>query len=99
MTKVFLSQHALEEAAHCLRILSHPVRLRIIQLLESGPRSVGEIAEECKIPHNLASTHLKLLERCRFLAGKRSGQSIRYSVVENHAFDLLRCIEKKFSKK
>jgi len=97
MPEFNLSSDALKEAAGCLRALSHPTRLRMVQLLCEQNRSVGEIAEECDIPHNLASTHLKTLERCRLLKSHRKGRSVQYEVVEKHLFDLLRCIAKRFS--
>ncbi|MCA9100102.1 MAG: ArsR family transcriptional regulator, partial [Planctomycetales bacterium] len=41
---------ALSQAADCLRILAHPVRLRIVQLLLHGRYTVGEIATDCEVP-------------------------------------------------
>ena len=98
MSKVSLSPHALAKAAACLRALSHPARLRIIELLSIHDLSVGEIARECEIAHNLASTHLKLLERCGFLASTRSGRMVTYRVTEKHLLELLRCMQKRFGK-
>ena len=97
MRTIILSSDALKEAASCLRVLSHPTRLHIVQLLCERSRSVGEIAEECEIAHNLASTHLKLLERCRLLQSHRMGRTVQYKIVEKHLFDLLRCIKRRFS--
>ena len=96
MRKINLSEKAIKKAADCLRVISHPVRLQIIQLLAEGERAVGQVAEECGVAHNVASTHLKMLERCGFLANTRRGQSISYRIVEKHLFDLLKCIEKRF---
>lgn len=39
---------ALGQAAECLRILAHPHRLRIIQMLLQGSYTVGELAEACR---------------------------------------------------
>jgi ArsR family transcriptional regulator, zinc-responsive transcriptional repressor len=92
-----LSSEALKEAASCLKVLSHPTRLQIVQLLCKKKRTVGEISEECEIPHNLASTHLKTLERCRLLKSNRKGKHVEYQVIEKHLYDLMRCISKGFS--
>lgn len=97
MKKIKLSSAALKQAANCLRILSHPVRLEIIQLLLEKERSVGEISKVCRIPHNVASTHLKTLERCSFLESTREGKNVFYKVIESHLKDLLECIKKRFS--
>lgn len=96
MRKINLSREAIRKASECLRIVSHPVRLQIIQLLAERERSVGELANECEVAHNVASTHLKLLERCGLLANTRHGQTISYRITEKHLLDLLRCIEKRF---
>ena len=51
---------ALEEAAECLKVLAHPARIRIVQMLLRGRYTVGELAEDCGIPSNVASEHLRL---------------------------------------
>ena len=97
MRKVNLTQEGIIEAAECLKALAHPVRLKIICLLAEEELAVGEIALKCDVAPNVASTHLKLLERCKFLRGSRNGQSVSYKIVERHLFDLLRCMEKRFA--
>ena len=52
------------QAAECLKTLAHPVRLRIVQLLLHGRYTVGELAEDCGVPDNVASEHLRLMQRC-----------------------------------
>ena len=86
----------LEEAAECLKTLAHPVRLRMIQLLVAGRYSVGELASDCKIPDNVASEHLRLMQRCGFLSSSREGRHVYYRVVEPHVEQLLKCIERRF---
>lgn len=49
---------ALEQAAECLKILAHPHRLRIVQMLLRDRYTVGELAEACGIPSHMASEHL-----------------------------------------
>ena len=51
---------SLAKAAECLKVLAHPVRIRMVQLLLHGRYTVGEIAEDCDIAENLASEHLRL---------------------------------------
>lgn len=97
MKKMKLSQEALREAAECLKVLAHSDRLHIIQLLLERGHTVGEIADRCDIARNVASTHLKLLERCGFLRGVREGRSVTYTVVEKHLKDLMKCLGRRFS--
>lgn len=87
---------ALGEAAECLKTLAHPVRLRIVQLLLAGRYSVGQIAEDCQIPENVASEHLRLMQRCGLLASERDGRRVYYSVAEPTLEKIIACIERRF---
>jgi DNA-binding transcriptional ArsR family regulator len=84
------------EAAECLKTLAHPVRLRIVQLLLHGRYTVGELAEDCDIPDNVASDHLRLLQRCGFLSSQREGRRVYYQIAEPHLQQLMACIEGRF---
>lgn len=84
------------QAAECLRILAHPVRLRMVQLLLWGRLTVGELAADCQVPDNVASEHLRLMQRCGLFASQREGRSVYYIVVEPHLEQLMNCIEGRF---
>ncbi len=86
----------LNEAAECLRILAHPHRLRIIQMLLSGQYSVGELADACEIPSHMASEHLRLMQRCGFLTSEKEGRTTYYRVVEPHLENIMACVEARF---
>lgn len=94
--KPFGSVQDFAEAAECLRTLAHPVRLRIVQLLLHGRYTVGEIAEDCGVPDNVTSEHLRLLQRCGFLESERDGRFVYYQVAEPHLKQLMACIEGRF---
>ena len=44
-----------------LGALAEPNRLRIVELLRGGPRSVNEIVEKLDLPQPLVSKHLRVL--------------------------------------
>jgi len=90
---------AFAEAAECLKILAHPVRLRIVQLLLHGRYTVGELAEDCRIPDNVASEHLRLMQRCGFFTSEREGRKVFYRVAEPHLENIMECIESRFLSK
>jgi ArsR family transcriptional regulator, zinc-responsive transcriptional repressor len=90
------SVQAFAEAAECLKILAHPVRLRIVQLLLHGRFAVGDLAEDCEIPDNVASEHLRLLQRCGFLSSEREGRRVFYEVAEPNLKSLMSCMEARF---
>ncbi len=86
----------LNQAAECLKILAHPHRLRIVQMLLQGDYTVGELAEACELPSAMASEHLRLMQRCGFLSSEKDGRRVFYRVSEPHLGSILKCIEARF---
>ena len=66
---------ALGQAAECLKTLAHPVRIRMVQLLLHGRYTVGELAEDCDVPDNVASEHLQADAALWFLSQRTRGSS------------------------
>ena len=87
---------AFAQAAECLKTLAHPVRLRMVQLLLHSRYTVGELAEDCTVPANVASEHLRLMQRCGFLTSERDGRRVFYKVAEPHLENIMQCIENRF---
>ena len=84
------------QAAECLKTLAHPVRLRFVQMLLHGQYTVGELAADADVPDNVASEHLRLLQRCGFLDSQRDGRKVFYQIAEPHLQSLMACIEGRF---
>jgi DNA-binding transcriptional ArsR family regulator len=84
-------------AAECLRALAHPVRLKILFLLESNRLTVGELAKECDILSHVASEHLRLMQRCGMLSVEKEGQKTYYQICETHVHAILDCMRTKFT--
>ena len=61
----------LEQAAECLRALAHPIRLRLLDILQQGEFPVGKLAEMVELPSHQASEHLRLLQRHGLLSSRR----------------------------
>ena len=89
---------AFAQAAECLKTLAHPVRLRMVQLLLHGRYTVGELAEDCGVPDNVASEHLRLMQRCGFFTSEREGRRVYYQVAEPHLQQIMNCVESRFLK-
>ncbi|MCE9631609.1 MAG: metalloregulator ArsR/SmtB family transcription factor [Planctomycetia bacterium] len=90
------SLEALGQAAECLRILAHPHRLRIVQMLQGGRYTVGALADACEIPSHMASEHLRLMQRCGFLTMEKEGRCAYYTIAEPHLASIMACIEARF---
>lgn len=87
----------LSRAAECLKTLAHPHRLRIVEMLLKDRYTVGELAEACDIPSNIASGHLRLMQRCGFLAPERDGRKVYYKITEPCLGKFLGCIRERFA--
>jgi ArsR family transcriptional regulator len=68
-----------------LRAVAEPDRLRIIQCLRSGPKSVGEIARHLKTALANASHHLKFLRTARLVTTVKQGRYVMYSLAPRFA--------------
>jgi DNA-binding transcriptional ArsR family regulator len=90
------SLESLGQAAECLRALAHPHRLRMIQMLLQAEFPVAALARACEIPPAMASEHLRLMQRCGFLAAERRSRQVFYRVSEPHLASILACIEHRF---
>jgi len=82
----------LEQAASVLRVLAHPHRLRICDLLQQGRVSVNEIASHLGIASNAVSQHLNMMKAHGLLASERHGKTVYYHVVDPRPDWLLACI-------
>jgi DNA-binding transcriptional ArsR family regulator len=87
---------ALADAAECLKTLAHPHRLRMVQMLLQGKYTVGELAEACEIPSHMASEHLRLMQRCGFLASEKESRFVYYTIAEPHLANIMACVEVRF---
>ncbi len=82
----------LEQAAGVMRVLAHPHRLRICDLLMHGRVPVKAIAEHLAIPQNAASQHLNIMKAHGILACHRQGKTVFYEVADPRPGWLLGCI-------
>jgi DNA-binding transcriptional ArsR family regulator len=61
-----------------LGILSHPVRIRIVEELREGERDVSSLQQAVGISHAGVSQHLSLLRAHRVVAERREGRHVYY---------------------
>jgi DNA-binding transcriptional ArsR family regulator len=69
------------DEAEILKVLGHPVRLKIVAGLCSKECNVKYIWECLGLPQATVSQHLALLKNKGIIAGKRDGVEVHYSVV------------------
>ena len=76
--------------AHQLRALSHPLRLRVAALLNSGDLRVCQLGAIFDLPFSTISTHLAALRRAGIVEEKREGRGVTYRLVRKPA--IARCL-------
>jgi DNA-binding transcriptional ArsR family regulator len=78
-----------EVKANLFRVLGHPARVRILELLRDGERSVGSLQSELGLDSGGTSQHLAALRRIGLVGSRREGTSVYYRVEDSRVFDLL----------
>lgn len=78
----------MELVARRFRTLGEPYRLRILQLLEAGERTVGDLVGELDGNQPNVSKHLQLLHDAGLVERRRVGTSILYAIGDPMVFQL-----------
>jgi DNA-binding transcriptional ArsR family regulator len=62
------------------RALSDPTRREILEILRSGPRTSGEIADKFSTSWATISRHLSVLKDAELILAERDGQHVVYEL-------------------
>jgi len=74
-----------DREAEILKVLGHPVRLKIVAGLMSESCNVKKIWECLELPQATVSQHLALLKNKGIIEGRRDGVEVFYTVVNKEA--------------
>lgn len=83
-----LPAEALTQVAAYFQVLAEPTRLRILNLLRSHERSVGELAQLCDSSSANVSRHLALLTQQGLVVRESRGNSAFYSIADPSIYEL-----------
>ena len=75
--------------AELFKTLGHPVRIRILELLREGERTVSELQAELEIETSTVSQQLGQLRARQLVTGRKAGTRVHYSVVDPQVYELL----------
>jgi DNA-binding transcriptional ArsR family regulator len=78
-----------EVKATLFRVLGHPARVRILELLRDGERSVGALQAELGLDSGGTSQHLAALRRVGVVQSRREGTTVFYRVDDGRVFEML----------
>lgn len=85
-----LSGEALSLIAARFKVLSEPVRLRLLMALEEGERNVSELVEATGHTQTSVSRQLQILAEAGILSRRKAGVSVFYRIADPAIFDLCR---------
>lgn len=86
------SDEVFEMAAEVFRVMSAPMRLKIISCLCNGEKNVSELLEEIDTTQPNMSQHLNTLYQAGVLGKRREGVQIFYRIVNDRVVTLCRAV-------
>ncbi|MEV8096530.1 metalloregulator ArsR/SmtB family transcription factor [Kitasatospora sp. NPDC085879] len=76
--------------AEFFRTLGHPARIRVLELLQEGPRPVRELLAAMDIEPSNLSQQLAVLRRTNLVTATREGNTVVYELSTPDVAELLR---------
>ena len=82
----------LERTATMLRLIAHPFRLKLLELLRDRPKApVHDLADAVGLAPAATSQHLNHMRRLGLVAADRRGREVRYAIGDRRVLKILRC--------
>ncbi len=82
----------MERAARVIRVVGHPLRLRLLEALEPGERNVTELVEAVETSQGIVSQQLAILRAEGVVGARREGARVYYRITEPKVSRILACI-------
>jgi ArsR family transcriptional regulator len=78
-----------EIKAELFKALAHPARIRALEVLADGERSVGELTTLVGIEASHLSQQLAVLRRARLVTARKDGARVMYAIRDPELVELL----------
>jgi DNA-binding transcriptional ArsR family regulator len=88
-TETMASRPLSEIKAELFKALGHPGRVRILEVLRDGDRTVAELVPLVGLEASHLSQQLGVLRRAGVVRASRSGSSVTYSIANDEVVELL----------
>lgn len=76
--------------AEFFRMLGHPVRIRVLELLQDGPMPVRELLAAIEVEPSALSQQLAVLRRSGIVTSVRDGSTVVYELAGGDVAQLMR---------
>lgn len=83
------SEEAIYAMAESFKALGDPTRLKILALLFSGARCVGDLADHLAVSQSAVSHQLRLLRSLDIVRYRKAGREVFYDLADEHIRDIL----------
>ncbi|MBD3230439.1 MAG: metalloregulator ArsR/SmtB family transcription factor [Candidatus Lokiarchaeota archaeon] len=86
--------NAEDKIVEFLKVLAHPIRLQIIEILKNDEKNVGDIQDDLGKSQSTTSQHLKILTDADLLKSRKDGLCSFYKIKNQEIHELILRIEK-----
>nr|WP_277349211.1 MULTISPECIES: metalloregulator ArsR/SmtB family transcription factor [unclassified Streptomyces] len=76
--------------AEFFRMLGHPVRIRVLELLQDGPMAVRDLLAAIEVEPPALSQQLAVLRRSGIVTSTREGATVVYTLASGDVAELMR---------
>lgn len=87
-----MDKNVAEQVAEVLKAVAHPVRLQIVELLETEEMCVGDIVTALGGKQAITSQQLNMMKDKGVLSCRRNGTKVYYRIENKNVVKLLDCI-------
>ena len=87
--KEAIADSLVERLALTYKILGDPTRLKMVMALKSGEMCVCDLAAFAGVSESAVSHQLRRLKDLSLVKNRRDGQTLYYSLDDEHVFDLI----------
>ncbi len=87
-----LSEGLMAEIAERFRVLGSVSRIRIVNHLMSGPRSMAEVAAATGLTQSNLSRHVTELVRAGCISRRREGRTVHLAITDPTLYDLCQLV-------
>ncbi len=87
-----ISPEFIQAASRILKTLGHPDRIKIVEFLDGGEKTVGQIHRKLDLIQPVVSQHLKVMYERGIVIYRKEGTRYFYSLANGFIYKILGCM-------